>query len=185
MEVASATQGSGIPPCEVPDWKEYRARLIVFVRCFGGSVASAPEDVAHEIIERAVGRFGSYDGVHALTTWIYRIARNYCIDRNRVNDRRGELLQRHAPDLETNRRRSPAPDTLLERDETAAAVRGAVDRLSVPDRQITFLRYSEDLTMGEIARVMDMPVGTVKYRLHMILNHLKDDLAAEIGEDGQ
>jgi len=162
-------------PVEAP-WDEYRARLVVFARMFGGPVARAPEDAAHEIIRKAMDRAETFDGVHSFATWLYRIARNHCIDANRSGARRRAIMNLAGPELFEQARRPAQPDAELERSETALAVAAAVDRLRPRDRRLVFLRFYEDLRLAEIAEILGMPVGSVKYRLHVTMKRLRQSL---------
>ena len=162
-------------------WAMYLPRLVVFVRAFGGAAASAAEDIAQDIAERALGSIQQFDGRHAFSTWLYRIARNHCIDVGRKTRRRREIRQQHRKSLEMLHTPLDGPSEQLERAEAAVAVAAAVARLSPTDRQLAFLRYYEDLQMAEIANVMEMPIGTVKYRLHELVGRLRDDLEESKG----
>jgi len=156
-------------------WSDYRPRLVVFARTFGGAVADCPEDTAHDIIARAIERIHLFDRNHAFSTWIYRLARNYCIDANRRRRRRSEILRQNATALvepSTGR----GPEETLERKESLAAIGRAIGRLSPGDQQIAFLRFYEELPVADVGEVMSKPVGTVKYRLHVILGRVRSEL---------
>ena len=172
------TADSPLDPASL--WDEYRPRLIVFVRNFGGIPADSPEDIAHDIIERAMKRSHQFDGVHAFSTWLYRLARNHCIDVSRNRKRRREIFNRNAAALRSERRVFRGPQEQLDRSETAAAIAAAIARLKPRDRQIAFLRYFEEFPIAEISDVMGMPTGTVKCRLHVVLDLLRRDLEGEL-----
>jgi RNA polymerase sigma-70 factor (ECF subfamily) len=57
------------------------------------------------------------------------------------------------------------------------SVRSALAELSAQDRALLHLRYEEDLTQPSIARMMDMPEGTVKVRLHRLRARLMPTLS--------
>ena len=176
MEASSSSH-----PCTPPDrdsvpWGDYRAKLVVFARAFGGAAAADPEDTAQDIILRATARFGSFDGRHAFSTWLYRLARNYCIDANRCRRRRVEIFNRHGRHIAGLHRVRRGPEEQLERDEVRTAVAGAISRLAPDDRQIAFLRYFEELPVAQVSEVMGVPAGTVKYRLHVIIRTLASEL---------
>lgn len=162
----------------------YRSRLIVYVRSWGAPLAREAEDVAHEIIERAIGRIDRFDGEHALSTWIYSLAGRYCADRFRQSGRRGRIIQLHAPEL-ASKRPSRAPEEQVERAEARAAVNEYVASLDRTDRRIAFLRFFEELTLAEIAHAVQMPLGTVKYRIHVIKAGLREQLEAGEADQAQ
>jgi RNA polymerase sigma-70 factor, ECF subfamily len=167
-----------VPKLPDPDllWSEYRPRLIVFARTFGGDAAAFPEDTAHEIIERAIGHLHLFDGSHAFSTWLYRLARNHCIDVNQRMRRRREIFRGNASELASAHRSPRGPDEQLDRAETVAEIGAALAHLPPDDRQIAFLRYFEELPVATIGEVMGMPTGTVKYRLHVMLERLRRTL---------
>lgn len=73
----------------------------------------------------------------------------------------------------------PAERTPLDRaldDDDARAVRAAIDRLPRGKREVVVLRYTADLSLDEIARALDVPLGTVKSRLHAALVELRGAL---------
>jgi RNA polymerase sigma-70 factor (ECF subfamily) len=55
------------------------------------------------------------------------------------------------------------------------ATQQALARLRPDERALLHLRYRADLSQAEVARRLDMPVGTVKVRLHRIRKRLRDD----------
>ena len=71
------------------------------------------------------------------------------------------------------------PSSLTVRAERATDVRMAVARLPEPYREMVTLRFFGELTLAEIARETDRPLGTVKTQLHRGLARLRDALAAE------
>ena len=52
---------------------------------------------------------------------------------------------------------------------------GAIEALPLGQREVLLLRYLDDLPLGEIAEAMQLPLGTVKSRLHNALQTLKAD----------
>lgn len=93
--------------------------------------------------------------------WLAVVASRVAADWHRDHRRDSELHDRLA------QRWSRHGQERLEKDRVLAlVVADALERLSATQRQILVLRYYEDLTLAEIARVLDIPEGTVKSRLH-------------------
>jgi RNA polymerase sigma-70 factor (ECF subfamily) len=150
-------------------WQRYYAPLVVFCRGFaaGGGTAGA-EDLAQEILLKVYARFDSYDRSYSPATWIYRIARNHCIDHLRRTRRGlGVPLTGNEP------ARAPGPDLETERTEARDSVSLYIEGLPGEDRQIAFLRFYEELPYREISRTMGIPEGTAKYRVHVIRKGLR------------
>ena len=122
---------------------------------------------------RAIGRFR---GEANFSTWLYRIALNH------ANTRRKNLVnrQRRTVPIETT---EPLYDTHLdpaqavEQKEIQDRVQQALNSLEQDDAMIILLRDLQDVSYEEIARVLEIPVGTVKSRLHRARQALKSRLA--------
>ncbi|HML24202.1 MAG TPA: sigma-70 family RNA polymerase sigma factor [Aggregatilinea sp.] len=73
---------------------------------------------------------------------------------------------------------APGPDRLLETAETQEAVWDALSALTPERRAVIVLRFYLDLSEGEMAEHLNIPVGTVKSRLHSAKRHLQALLAS-------
>jgi RNA polymerase sigma-70 factor, ECF subfamily len=103
--------------------------------------------------------------------WLYRIARN----------RVYRTLRRCEPvmeDIYLAADESTDEDTFTPED--AAAVHAALDRLTPEHREVLFLRFMEDMSYEDIARVTGQPLGTVRSRIH----HAKRNLRTLIEQQG-
>lgn len=76
------------------------------------------------------------------------------------------------------------PEKMLERAEVQDTVRQAITRLSLPHRVVVVLFYLEELTLKEIAQVLEIPEGTVKSRLHYARESLKQVLGEQRAVSG-
>jgi RNA polymerase sigma-70 factor (ECF subfamily) len=122
------------------------------------------DDAAQEAMIRIVKGLQSFDGRSAFGTWAYRIASNTALDELRKRRRRPMLhvVDDHGevPDV---------PDRLAERRVDAVVERLSLDDAiaGLPDdfRAAVVLRDVADLDYNEIARVLDVPIGTVKSRI--------------------
>jgi RNA polymerase sigma-70 factor (ECF subfamily) len=106
----------------------------------------------------------------AFSTWLHRVTINYCI-----NIRHRQKLLTHILDrfqMETKIRTSGASTAAEERE----AVRTALRRLSPPLRVVIVLRYYHGLSYAEIGAILELPEGTVKSRLNLAHQKLRDYL---------
>ena len=108
----------------------------------------------------------SFRGDASLSTWLYRLATNACIDLLRRNQRGGERVS--LDDEETTLElvdAAPLPEQALERKETQRLLREGLAALPEDYRAVLLLREAEGLSYAEIADAMHMELGTVKSRI--------------------
>ncbi|EOS58923.1 MULTISPECIES: RNA polymerase sigma factor SigW [Paenibacillus] len=129
------------------------------------------EDVVQETFLRVHKNWNRYDDKQKFSTWIYRIATNLCIDRLRkrkpsyyldaeMNDQDGLDGYTLIPGDE----RTPETEYLLS--ETQQTIHQAIEGLPAKYKSVIVLRYLQELSLQEISEVLDMPVTTVKTRVH-------------------
>ena len=131
--------------------------------------------------------FKAFQGLHAfrfqsgLFTWIYRIARNECLNHLR---RRGtpaiplEAIVGSGDEIDA-KAVPPGPDARAERD---AVLRQAVMRLPLKLREVVVLKYLEGLSYEEMSRALGCAPGTVASRLNRALAELGDRLQSFRGQ---
>ena len=140
--------------------------------------AGEAEDAAQEVFLRIYRRLATYDAEHRFSTWVLSIASHYCID----------LLRRKRPWLvplenisNWMRARTRGPEAAALAQEQQDTVRSLLAKLPEHYRLVLLLRYWHDLGYEEIAQVVDLPVSTIKARLHRARNAL----AALVNGDGR
>jgi RNA polymerase sigma-70 factor, ECF subfamily len=134
------------------------------------------EDVTQDAFLRAYHRLGRFRGEASFRTWLLRIAHNSAMDalgrrRRQAESDDSDELER-APDVEKTRQ----PAERLERSERLRRLEGKLELLRSEHRTVLVLRDVEGLSYEEIAEVTDMPVGSVKGRLHRARDELIDFL---------
>jgi RNA polymerase sigma-70 factor (ECF subfamily) len=114
-------------------------------------------DAAQDAFVSCYRNLRNFRGDAAFSTWLHRIAVNACYDA--LRKRREVLGLEQAPEP------PPVPD---HGDAAAAAVdvRGALLRIPDEFRAVVVMHDLQDMGFDEIARALDLPVGTVKSRLH-------------------
>jgi RNA polymerase sigma-70 factor, ECF subfamily len=139
------------------------------------------EDATQEVWERALAGLSRFRGESSLATWLYSIAMNVCLTRI---DRaaRSRVVTTDDP-LGDDRLIDPADDGPdAERCALSAEARVAIERalgeLDPALRAVILLRDREDLRYEEIAQVLDIPINTVKTRIHRARLALQEKLEA-------
>jgi RNA polymerase sigma-70 factor (ECF subfamily) len=126
-------------------------------------------DLAQDAFIRAYRGLGGFKGNSALTTWLYRIAVNLCL--NRLKRRTVAPVTLELRDQEDHR--SERADATLLRQERAAEVRAAIARLAPNQRAALILRAYHDLPHEQIAAILGSSVGAVKANFFHALGNLK------------
>ncbi len=141
-------------------------------------------DLAQDVFIKIFSMLDRYDSSYAFSSWLFKITSNLCIDH--LRKRRIETYPMDAPmdgsDGEYARQYEspgPTPETQMIRKEQMDTLEKAVEALPQHYRMIILLRHQENLSYDEIAETLDIPLGTVKARIHRAREMLKDRLRKE------
>lgn len=139
-------------------------RRFLLALCGGDSVLA--DDIAQDALVRAYIASESFLGLSKFSTWLFRIAYNCYMDYHR----------RVRPDTVSTD--AAVALNVPASEETDASFRyqrlyRALDSLPEKEKAVIVLHYFEDLSIKEIASILQMPSGTVKYHLSIGRNHLK------------
>jgi len=134
------------------------------------------EDAAQDAFIRAFQSLESCDPNRPFLRWIYRIAYNLCVDRYRR--RRHVTISLDEPVGEEEFRRElvderPGPEERLEMKEEQTRLTELLSALPPRYRAVVVLRHQDDLSYEEIADILNLPLGTVKARMHRAHNLLR------------
>ena len=139
-------------------------------------------DIAQEAFIRAFRSLESFERSRPFSSWIFKITSNLCIDHYRR--RRIATVSLDAPvDDDPSRHlevadERPRPDEETARSEEERSMERLVRSLPPAYRVVILLRHRNDLSYEEIASVLDVPLGTVKARLHRAHHLLRRKLEA-------
>lgn len=155
----------------------YLDGLYGFFQRFVGNAAAA-DDLVQETFLQVHLAAGSFDPQRPFKPWLYTIAANKGRDYMRSRGRRPAQSLDTAgndPDGPTAAAQlaGDAADVAeqLEADELAESVQRMITKMPEHLRMILILGYYQRLPYAEIADILDIPVGTVKSRLHSAVNH--------------
>jgi RNA polymerase sigma-70 factor (ECF subfamily) len=138
---------------------------------FGMKMCRDPEDakdVLQETLLAAARGVRDFRGASSLSTWLYTVARSFCIKKRRASkfaptstvslDERSGALEARAP--------GKAPDEAASDRQLAELLDAAIGALDATSREVLVLRDVEGLTAPEVAEVLGISVDAVKSRLH-------------------
>jgi RNA polymerase sigma-70 factor (ECF subfamily) len=136
-----------------------------------GAAADAAEDLAQETLLTVWRKAAYFDPDRAsAAAWIFTIARNLRIDRLR-GDNRAKL---YAPYEMVEPEGPQHPDSALNAAERDARVRAALKELSQEQVRVVQLSFFEGRAHGDIATLLDLPLGTVKSRVRLAMARLRN-----------
>ncbi len=160
--------------------RRHAPELFRFLMRFTGSAATA-EDLVQETFLQVYLSAESFDHSRRLKPWVFTIAANKARDLLRSRGRRPEvpLDARIGSDEQESQRfldfladDAELPATALERSEEEDLVRSLVAQLPDHLREVLILCYYHHFPYKEIAEMLDVPLGTVKSRLHAAVGRL-------------
>ncbi|MFN0055623.1 MAG: sigma-70 family RNA polymerase sigma factor [Planctomycetales bacterium] len=158
----------------------YQDRLFNMLVNVLGSREDA-RDVAQETFISAFQKLHTFKGRSAFYSWLFRIAMNSAVSRQRKRRRVPVSIDaaRAQSGLEpTDPHADQYPGFALETAERQEAVRAALAELPEEFRTVLVLKEMEDLKYEEIAEVVGCPVGTVRSRIHRARSELRTRLAS-------
>jgi RNA polymerase sigma-70 factor (ECF subfamily) len=163
--------------------RRYERELFGYLRRYVGDATMA-EDVFQNTFLQVYLRSGQYDSSRPVRPWLYTIATHQAIDALRRNGRHQavRLDEAHADNgegdvvglLEMLESAGPSPLESVTAQERRERIRATVDALPELLRQVLLLAYYQGLKYREIADILEVPVGTVKSRLHAALVKLQE-----------
>lgn len=175
-------------PTAVPtteEMEQHRPAVTRYIRYLVRNTAEA-EDLAQEAFLRAHRQRSTLRDPVALVSWLYQIATHVSIDRMR---QRARTLQQQVDtpveDLPIADRNRPSPFTIVQQTEMSECVQRCIADLSDPYKAVLLLHDADGLTAGEIAQLLQLPLTTVKMRLHRARRQLENTLnrACAFGHD--
>lgn len=144
------------------------------------------EELLQEVFLRVVKSKDRYERTAKLTTWLYAIARNLCVDesrRARFRDHKSLDASRPGKDgdasqplLATIAADQVPTDEAAEAQSLRERLAVAVDRLPAEQRDVFLLRQMAGLSFREIAETVGIPENTVKSRMRYALEKLRGEL---------
>lgn len=141
----------------------------------GGMAASQAEELVQETMLMVWRKAALFDPDKAsASTWIFTIARNLRIDAiRRERYPAHHMLEDHDPEQE------PSPSDWMLKAESEERIRVAMKALPPEQANVISLHYFDDQAHSEIAKALDLPLGTVKSRLRLAVQRLRNLMGEE------
>jgi RNA polymerase sigma-70 factor, ECF subfamily len=146
----------------------YERRLFGFILVQLGNRAEA-EDVFHDAF-MAMLREPRHKEMRNFRAWIFQVARHLCLNRLRSDKRAARALSLQPGDASS----PPHPEIIAAAKEVPQVLQRAVATLPTPLAQVYELRASGH-SYDEMARILGVPLGTVKSRMSEMVTRLKEE----------
>ena len=134
----------------------------------------AAADLLQDVFLRLHRFAARIDPERPLEPWLYRVTANQTYTWVKRHQRWSHPLEEIAEWLSSGLKHSP--QYITEQDDESKRIQAAIAKLSLPHRVVVVLYYINDLSLHEIAEILEIPEGTVKSRLHYgrraLRNHL-------------
>ncbi|CEK13976.1 RNA polymerase sigma factor [Chthonomonas calidirosea] len=167
--VAKIVAGDKEAFAQIVDRFSVRIYRLAYRMC--GSTMDA-EDLTQEIFLAIYRSLQSFRGDSSLSTWVYRIAMNHCVDFQRRH--RPQTLSLDEQLIVVTDRWCDNPQEALHKEELGRQIEEALSHLAPHHREVVILHELHGLTYTEVAKVLQIPVGTVKSRLSNAFRQLRE-----------
>jgi RNA polymerase sigma-70 factor (ECF subfamily) len=144
-------------------------------------------DVAQDSFIHAFRKLRSFRGESAFYSWLFRIAMNAAASsrrKERVRSVSIDVLRERTGREPIDEHPAGSPSHALERDERRNLVRRALAGVSAEFREALVLKEIEELRYDQIAEALDVPIGTVRSRIHRGRAELREQLRILLSGDG-
>jgi RNA polymerase sigma-70 factor, ECF subfamily len=153
--------------------ERYRGGVTRYI-CYLVRDATEAEDLAQEALIRAHRQRDTLRDPAALESWLYQIATHVSIDRMRQRAKTtARQVDEPVEELPIADAAQPSPLVLIQQEEMSACVQKYVAQLSDGYKAVLLLHDGDGLTAAEIAHLLQLPLTTVKMRLHRARRQLQ------------
>lgn len=130
------------------------------------------KDLTIEALGKAFQKLHLYTPEYTFSTWLFTVARNHCIDYLRKHKLKTISINQMMIDKDGKKTNFDIisndldPEEKIEKKQRINILRRIVDQLKPKYRILVKLRYFKEMTYEEIAKILDLPIGTVKAQLY-------------------
>jgi len=148
--------------------EDYKDKIYGFLYRMTGSHEDA-YDLAQEVFLRVYKNLHAFDDTMRFSPWIYRIAQNLAVDQLRKRRKLVYLDEPTGEDGDMNwqiESSDPGPEDIVEFADFRESLATALNELQPIYKAVLLMRFVHELSYEDIARSLDLPLTTVKTRLH-------------------
>lgn len=144
-------------------YERYNKRLYYFFLRMLGSDTELANDFLQDLFLKIIQKPELYKPHHKFSGWVFSIAHNMCKNEYRNRDVRKHFKSEENPDQYIN---PDIQENAATRESLIAEVFNELELMDENQRSILILKYKENFNLKEISHILELPVGTIKSRLH-------------------
>ena len=147
--------------------KHYQRRIDFYVSQIIPRGHDYYQDVCQEVMLKIYNHLDSFNPLHSFKAWIFMIVRNQCLDLVKGKEEKRRKLRQSDPDL-LGGGPGADPEQRLLHEELQERIGQVIDSLPPLEREISYLRFYENLKYREIGAIVGLDVDAVKAKIHSL-----------------
>lgn len=156
----------------------YQKKIFIFAYGFFPNREDALE-IVQETFMRVFEKIAGFHQDYSLSGWIYRLTHNICIDYYRKFAKKNALENNFADIPEKHLAVADNCQAVLESRQMSAAIDRAAENLSLKQKSVFTLKYSQGMKLQQVAEIMDVSLGTVKTLHHRALRKIRKEVGTD------
>jgi RNA polymerase sigma-70 factor (ECF subfamily) len=154
-------------------WKNYRKKISFYISTVVPYRHFSFDDLFQEVMLKIYNTLHTFNPLHSFKAWIYQIARRQCLDFIKRKDEKRSALRDGDPDRISA---DADPEETAIREEMFERIDRFLQSLEPLDREISYLRFYENLSYRKIAAIAHLRIGSVRSKLHQVKSKMKKQL---------
>ena len=155
--------------------KNYQRRIDFYISQIIPRSHDYHQDVCQEVMLKIYNHLDSFDPLHSFKAWVFKIVRHQCLDLVKSKEEKWHKLQAGDPDLVSGGA-GVDPEQRLLREEQQERIGHVIDSLPPLEREISYLRFYENLKYREIGDIVGLDIAAVKAKIHSLKAELRQQL---------
>lgn len=156
----------------------YQKKIFIFAYGFFPNREDALE-IVQETFMRVFEKIADFHQDYSLSGWIYRLTHNICIDYYRKFAKKNALENNFADIPEKHLAVADNCQAVLESRQMSAAIDRAAENLSLKQKSVFTLKYSQGMKLQQVAEIMDVSLGTVKTLHYRALRKIRKEVGTD------
>lgn len=157
-------------------YERFNERLFYFFYRMLGTDRELANDFLQDIFLKIIHKPELFKPDYKFSSWIFSVAHNMCKNEYRKREVRKHVQNEGNPDQFSD---NFEPEYNKEKEQLIIEVFSELENLEESQRSILILKYKENFSLKEISEILDLPVGTIKSRLHYARLELSKRVAAK------